>query len=315
MAAYTISQLEEILGSYVKHNALTFYEMMKQLLPRMYSMGMWPDLYYEISLSGENGYVNLPQGTAGVLACTVNNQPRLARSMWHDVRISGRSTFLSSYYGIVDAGFYPVLFDMVDVQGTDTPVTTAALHAYIAGTQTPITAETAGGGLTVSVLDSASVTSNMVCSDTGSLILTPTGAGIVSIKSIMYEGIAAPFDLVDPAFPAKVIATVPTGSGVLRYHRFRTPEKSPTCTVHLLLKRDAPTHIAEDTVVHLGNIGAIKNAILAIIDEDSGDRARAKDSWLEVQKILDAELLAVLGSAKPTLRVDFGPCSPIRNLM
>ena len=123
------------------------------------------------------------------------------------------------------------------------------------------------------------------------------------------------FDLIDPNFPTKVVATIPAGSGVLRYRRFRTPEKSESCTVHLLLKRDSPANISNDTVVHLGNLGAIKNAMFAIIDEDSADRGRAKDSWAEVQRVLDEELQATMGAAKPTLRLDFGPCPPIQSIM
>jgi hypothetical protein len=143
---------------------------------------------------------------------------------------------------------------------------------------------------------------------------TPSVDPVVRITKITYTDVLLPFDLVDPDFPTKVIATIPAGSGVLRFRRFRTPEKSPSCTVHLLLKRDAPGYLGDDTVVHLGNIGAIKNAMLAIIDEDSADRARAKDSWAEVEKILDEELQAVMGSAKPTLKLDFGPCPPIQNM-
>lgn len=314
MPAYTVSQLEETLGSYVESGALSFHQMIGQVLPRMYRMGMWPDLCYEVSLSGKYGYVSLPLDTAGVLACTVNDRPRPARSLWHDVRISGRSTTLSSYYGLVDDGYRPVLLDMVDVQGSDAPAAVAALHAYVVGTQTAISVDAVGGGLTIMALDEDATVQPMVSTETGSLVFTPTDADIVEIRSIQYQDIVVPFDLVDPAFPTKVIASIPTGSGVLRHHRFRTPEKADSCTVHLLLKRDAPSHITDDTVVHLGNIGAIKNAMLAIIDEDSGDRAKAKDSWKEVQQILDEELQAVMGAAKPTLTLDFGPCPPIQNM-
>jgi hypothetical protein len=315
MPAYTISQLEDILGKYAESGALTFREMMCQLLPRIYRMGMWPDLAYEVSLDGQYGYISLPLETAGVLACTVNNRPRPTRSLWHDVRISGRSASLSAYYGIVDEGYSPVLLDMKDVQGVAEPVPVTEFHAYVPGTQTAITAETVEGSLTITVKDEDGGSVNMNFTETGSLVFTPPDSGVVSILNLSYHGVIAPFDLVDPDFPTKVIATVPAGSGVLRFRRFRTPEKSASCIVHLLLKRDAPSHIDDNTVVHLGNIGAIKNAMLAIIDEDSADRTRAKDSWAEVEKILDEELQAVMGSAKPTMRLDFGPCPPIQNLM
>ena len=317
MPAYTVSQLEDVLGKYAESGALSFREMMSQLLPRLYRMGMWPDLAYEVSLSGQYGYVSLPLETAGVLACTVNDRPRPTRSLWHDVRISGRNASLSAYYGIVDDGYYPVILDMKDVQGLDTEgdvVGTTELRAVYPDTGNDgILVADVGGTVDILTLDEDGYSLTMAATTSSYLVFTPAGSGVKMIKKITYTGVLAPFDLVDPNFPDKVIATIPAGSGVLRFRRFRTPEKSPSCTVHLLLKRDAPGYIGDDTVVHLGNIGAIKNAMLAIIDEDSADRARAKDSWAEVEKILDEELQAVMGSARPTLKLDFGPCPPIQN--
>lgn len=319
MPAYTISQLEDILGKYADSNSLSFREMMAQVLPRIYSMGIWPELCYETSFSGEHGYISLPLDTAGVLACTVNDRPRPARSLWHDVRISGRSASLSSYYGIVDDGYHPVLLDMKDVQGVATEedvVGPSSLHAYVSGTTGRAAFDSFSGQLKVSIVDEDNyVTDLAAANEGGDLSFQSPADDIVRITSIAYNDILTPFDLVDPNFPTKVIATIPPGSGVLRFRRFRTPEKSAECIVHLLLKRDAPSYIADDTVIHLGNIGAIKNAMMAIIEEDSGNLQKSQPWWAEVEKILDEELQAKMGAAKPTLRLDFGPCPPIQNLM
>lgn len=321
MPAYTISQLEDILGKYAESGALTFREMMCQLLPRIYRMGMWPDLTYEVSLNGQYGYVSLPLETAGVLACTVNNLPRPTRSMWHDVRISGRSASLSAYYGIVDEGYFPVLLDMKDVQGVATeedivPVSDMMLRAKYAGTGTSVIFSVFTGKININVklIEGDTRILTQEGSEDDELIFTSSD-DFNTVVSIAYDDNPSVIDIYDDAFSDKIIATIPTGSGVLRFRRFRTPQKSAECIVHLLLKRDAPGYIGDDTVVHLGNIGAIKNAMLAIIDEDSADRTRAKDSWAEVEKILDEELQAVMGSAKPTLRLDFGPCPPIHSIM
>jgi hypothetical protein len=221
----------------------------------------------------------------------------------------------------VDEGYSPVLLDMKDVQGVAdvadvAPVSDRTLRARYSGTTTAVVFSVFTG-----VIDT-----KVKLVDGGNRILTQEDSGsdellfvaaedFNSIVSISYTDNPSSIDLYDDAFGDKVIATIPAGSGVLRFRRFRTPEKSASCIVHLLLKRDAPSHIDDNTVVHLGNIGAIKNAMLAIIDEDSADRTRAKDSWAEVEKILDEELQAVMGSAKPTMRVDYGPCPPIQNLM
>lgn len=321
MPAYTISQLEDILGKYAESGALTFREMMAQLLPRLYSMGMWPDLTYEKSFNGRYGYISLPHETAGVLACTVNNNPRPTRSMWHDVRISGRSASLSNYYGIVDDGYHPVSLDMKDVQGVATegdvlPVSEMMLRANYSGVGTSVVFSAFTGTIDIKVNLAEGGARQLTQGDSGDDELVFTSfEDFNGIASITYTDNPSYIDLFDDAFADKVIATIPPGSGVIRYRRFRTPQKSAECIVHLLLKRDAPSYLGDDTVVHLGNIGAIKNAMLAIIDEDSADRTRAKDSWAEVEKILDNELLAVMGSAKPTLKLDFGPCPPIHSIM
>ena len=320
MPAYTISQLEDILGKYAESNSLSFREMMAQALPRIYRMGVWPELCYETSFSGEHGYITLPVDTAGVLACTVNDRPHPARSLWHDVRISGRSASLSSYYGIVDDSYHPVMLDMKDVQGVateDDVVAPASLHLRTSTTTSGTPFADFTGEIRISFIDedgSPLLMSAYEGVDTTVYYESP-GEGVTRITSITYNDILTPFDIVDPNFPTKTIATIPTGSGVLRFRRFRTPEKSASCVVHLLLKRDAPSHIADDTVIHLGNIGAIKNAMMAIIEEDSGNLQKSQPWWAEVEKILDEELQAKMGAAKPTLRMDFGPCPPIQNIM
>lgn len=313
MSAQTVAQLEGILGEYVDPESPGFVRKLKQVLPRMYAMGTWRDTTEEISLDASIGYVTLPHDTDAVLACTANNYPRPVRSMWHDVRIVGRTAQVNSAFGAVDAGFHPVMLDMKDVQGVAVAdiVPTDTLHLVKTGTDdypagftgsvTIVTdAATNGGVQTTAVVDATTVF-RFVAADT-----------FTRIKTITYADVTVALDIVDPDFPEKVIATVPPGSGVLRFRRFRA--NSNASCIHFLIKKACPSYLAAGTVVELANIGAIKHALLGLIAEDNGDTGRAGYHWGWCGKLLDEELATITGAAKPTLMFGDAAASPIHSL-
>lgn len=310
MPSYTVAQLEDILGAYVPPGASDFSAALSQVLPRLHSIGLWRDLAYEISLSGQYGYVSLPADTEAVLACTINNYPRMARSMWHDVRISGRQATVSQSYGVVDAGWFPVILDMCDVQGTTVaaPVTNNTLLGLAAGTATTLVASSFIGSIDIRVGNTSLSQTEVL----GTLAFVHS-APFTAITEIVYCDVATPVDLIDSAFPTKVIATIPTGTGVLRFRRFRTSQKDANTTIHLLVKRGSPSNLTPDTIVHLGNIGAIKHGLLGVVAEDSGDVERSGYHWGMAGKILDQELASLFGLAKPTLRFLDPAASSTRN--
>lgn len=313
MPAYTIGQLRNILGDYAPPGGGDFTALMRQVLPRMNAMGLWRDSAYEISLSGALGYISLPADTESVLACTINDRPRATRSLWHDVRITGRTTTLSPYYGIVDAGYFPVLLDMTDVQEEDEATPVTALEAYISGTTT---AAPVSGPIAITGLSEDGARVVLVASNSGDLTFTAS-PGIVKITDITYDEVTEAIDLVDPDFPTKIIATIPAGSGVVGFRRFRISSVDTATTVHLLVKRGIPSELNDSTVIHLGNISALKHAMLGCISEDGTDVERAEYHWQKCGKLLDEELLSIFGSAKPTLTLDLsgGRSSvPIHNL-
>lgn len=312
MPSYTVAQLEGILGAYVPPGDADFTSALKQVLPRLHAIGLWRDLAYEVNLSGEYGYISLPADTDSVLACTINNFPRMARSMWHDIRITGRQATLSPYYGVVDAGWFPVLLDMCDVQGVTpaAPVTDNTLLGVASGTTTPIAAAGFLGFIDIRVSSTATLTQTDTAGD---LVFVNDAGEFTAIQEIVYTDVVVPVDLIDSAFPTKVIATVPPGSGVLRFRRFRTSTKAADTTIHLLVKRGSPSDLTPSTIVHLGNLGAIKHGLLGLMSEDSGDVERSGYHWGMAGKILDQELASVFGAAKPTLRFHDPAAGSTRN--
>ena len=55
--------------------------------------------------------------------------------------------------------------------------------------------------------------------------------------------------------------------------------------------------------MHLGNLNAIKHGLLGMLAEDNADLERAQYHWTICRQILDEELGAARGSAKPKLKI------------
>jgi len=324
MPAYTVAQLSTMLAlgeyNYVAPGG-SFTQALSQVLPRIMAMGLWRDTVYEVSLPNKYGYVSLPADTDTVLAATVNGRARAVRSMWHDIRITGRHAVMSAYYGVVDDGWYPVLLDMKEVQGVDNAddvVGVSEINVFYAGTATAVLAADFSGEINIKVRTSATTGSvgDMEASAIGDYNFSIGGDGYFGVESITYTDVPFPVDLTSSFDNTKVIATVPAGSGVLRFRRFRTSQPSEESYVHLLVKRAAPMNLTDDTIIYLGNIGAIKHGLLGLIAEDNADIERAGFHWGMCGKLLDEELRSILGAAKPTLNVDLsgsGSALPIYN--
>jgi hypothetical protein len=56
--------------------------------------------------------------------------------------------------------------------------------------------------------------------------------------------------------------------------------------------------------VYLSNFNALKHGLLARLSEDTADIERAEYHWLTCAKLLDEELDAFRGSARPALMLD-----------
>lgn len=308
MPAYTVAQLESLLGSYVEPSG-DFTAALAQVLPRIYAMGMWRDLTFEDSYDASLGYISLPSDAESVIACTVDDNESPVQSLWTDVRFAGRNPILSPYFGIVDDGFHPVSLDMKEVQGVESEddvvaVTDNTLYARYSGRTDAVIESSFTGTITIVAAreDGGSITLVQEASVDDELIFTGS-APFNKIYEITYTGTLTAVDIIDGNYGDKIIATIPAGSGVLRFRRFRTT-KEPNSVVHLLMKRACPTFLTDGTVIHLGNLNALKHGLLARIAEDNSDLQRADIHWAVCEKLLDAELDAYRGQAKPRLVVN-----------
>jgi hypothetical protein len=313
--ARTFSQLNQILGEYVQPGGKSFAAAMQQVLPRLHDLGLWRDLVYEISIDASLGYVALPVDIDAVLVCTVNDLPRPLRSLWSDIRISGRLAVLSGWYGVVDAGYFPVMRDLTDVTTYDAETGLDTLQGFLAGSNTAATTLTGEIVIETDTFNSTGTSQTLTQTITSSLTFAGEDS-FSQIKAIRYNNVNVSVDLVIPTATGEIVATVPEGSGVLRFRRFRVPTNiGTTTTVHFLVKRAAPTELTDDTVIYLSSIGALKAGLLAVIAEDNSDLDRAARHWGEAGKILDQELQSITGGNKPRLKFDLsgGVCLPVHS--
>jgi hypothetical protein len=72
-----------------------------------------------------------------------------------------------------------------------------------------------------------------------------------------------------------------------------------TKNVKLLLKRAWEPVLTQDDVIYLGNLNAIKHGLLGMLAEDNADLERAQYHWTICRQLLDEELDAARGAAKP----------------
>jgi hypothetical protein len=311
MPALTAAQLSQQLGQYIEPGG-DFLAALNQVLPRIYSMGFWRDTVYEIQLDAGNGYVSLPEDTESVLSATVDNLPRPVRNMWHDIRQIGRQEQVPGFYGLIDLGYYPVAVDLTTVCGVTSEADidvdfTRGFELFEAGSTNPISfSEVEGSEIRVTVLSSA----------VGALVGEITGPSEAAVTfpsdtfqrvtSISYSNIPFPIDMrvsIDDGVTYFTLATLSPGSGVVQLRRFKVTDARTDSVVTLLVKRKAPYLTDGDGIVHLGNINAIKHALLGRIAEDNADVQRASYHWGICKQMLEDELDAARGSARPMIQL------------
>jgi hypothetical protein len=308
MPAYTADQLRPILGSYIEPSG-DFYAALAQVLPRLYALGMWRDLVYQISMVSENGIVTLPEGSESIISCTIDDKPQPVRSLWHDIRIVGRQAETSAYFGMVDDGLHATFRLLPDNLTT----------LYVVPSTENVTgsAFSPASGESITIRASNGIQMYQVTATSGSPNFT-FPAAITFIESITYDGLTEKFDIRSASATVNTtLATVGYGNGSTRYRRFRVGDPSlPAVTAHMLVKRACPAILNGNTIIHLTNINALKHGLLGRIAEDGADIERANYHWQICTQLLDSELDAFRGAAKPMLQINpYGESGPPINML
>jgi len=299
MPAMTVKSLSDQLSSYCSPDQ-QFLPVLNLILPRLYSMGYWRDLCYELEITTSNGYFSLPAEAESIMCATVDGTHHNLWAQWHDYKIGGIPNSYSAYpiFGIVDDGYGPTMEVLPDEDHT------ISLVGIPLGTNLP-----ADGAVYVEYERDGGIKSNYVFEIDNSGVMTAPHTDIRKVTAIRFEGVPVPVRLEAVPFVLQDrTLTLAEGRGdfVARYRRYRTsqPSNGDTQKIFLLLKRAFLPLMDESDIVYLGNVNAIKCAILATTAEDNADIERSNFHWQVCRQLLEEEKDASRGAARQVFTID-----------
>jgi hypothetical protein len=297
MPATTVKVLYDQLASYCSPDQ-QFLPILNLVLPRLYAMGYWKDLCYELEITTSNSYFSLPMEAESIMAATVDQTPKNLWAQWHDYKVGGIPNSFSAYpiFGVVDDGYGPTK----EVIPNDTN------HSVVLKPVSPNTTLPNDGSVYVSYERANGAKGNFVFQINNAASMTMPHTDVRKITEVRFEGV--PVNIVLEATDGTDTYVIAEGRGdfVARYRRFRTstPSNGATQKIFLLLKRAFLPLMNETDVVYLGNLNAIKCAILATTAEDNADIERSGYHWQVCRQLLEEEKDASRGGARQVFTID-----------
>lgn len=322
MATLTVQGVQDALIGIAGSPAATPDEFRKELnmaLPRLYNMGMWRDLLYEHVVTTTGSTFTIPDSAESIINAIVDydsssvdySTPQPVRAQFHDYRLSGRDDDgdTLAIYGIVDDGYSATV---------DEPVAGKTYQL----TLSPISPESTlpGSGDIFITFSDGSVTSDVgdlydhvtnnggkfVCGGQASISSAKTTVVSISEIRVGTSDLSAPVRLTweETGSSTSLVAAdnLQQANQVTRYRRYRiSNEDNKTIQIRLLLKRKFKQFLASTDTVYLSSLNAIKHALLGSIAETNADLERANYHWAVCQQVLDSQLDAHRGAAKPTV--------------
>lgn len=308
MPALTYRHINEALGTY-KDPSVSMMSALNQVLPRLYSMGIYRDLTIQYQLPIVDGCITLPRDAESVLFFQFNRYQAKVRSLWHDFKAAGMTGAIDpQIWGLVDAGYHP----------TEKSITDPIQYLYLR----PSKYDTNKNQLNpenFSISVTATDGDEMLAATLNPNMCLSFSKPINQIISIRYDNevgsriidLRTQCDIVGlgstattPSDPDSTIATLGPHSMVARYRRYRIPAAQSDSTAHVLVKRAFEPIVCEDDIVYMSSLPAIKHGLLALVAEDNADLERANFHWTEAQKNLELELGSSRGSAIPSVAFD-----------
>tara|TARA_Y100001972_G_scaffold124790_1_gene174719 strand:- start:69 stop:1073 length:1005 start_codon:yes stop_codon:yes gene_type:complete len=319
--ATTVSYLYTTHSQYLDAANLShtgFRKALNEVMPRLYKMGYWRDLYVEHTQEASKGYIALPQDTDSIVSGIIDNNVVPTRSLWHDYKLFGTndddSTLISSF---IDDGYHTTYRDLggtvsdyYQLKITDIGPNTSNYIFQHADAKIFVTCKVIGDPNNPITIELNNVSEQL------SQKLSPN-QDIYSIERIYYEGIpsghltrlTAVYKTQTDATKDVILADIPSGQGEIRYRRYRIGGTDSGSSAHILTKRrwvplninintdssEDPIYVPEDAIV--------KHALLGKLSEDNGDIQRAEYHWGVCGRLLEKDSDSFRGAAKPSLHI------------
>jgi hypothetical protein len=320
MATLTVAGVEEALSKY-KTVGSSFIQELNLVLPRLYAMGMWRDLLYETVISTTDGNFTLPEGES-IVSAMIENDPAKVRSQFHDYRLTGRNNdgVTLAMYGLVDDGFVPTINELDSSKTYKIEVAPIYPETELPRTTNDFITVTGLNNSTTPVAITyepkiATATSSSVTSTSLFTSIEEIRNGDSSLSAPVRVTAVNSADATDRLH----LADVQESNKVSRFRRYRLNNNvslTVTKTMRLLVKRKFKTLINSYDPVYPSNLNAIKHGLLGTVAEDNADIERANYHWAICKQLLDEELDAYRGAAKPTIIFDpSGSNSRVPNIL
>ena len=324
MATLTVQGVEDALIDVCGSRGATSAQFRKELnlaLPRLYNMGMWRDLLYEHVVTTTGSSFTIPDSAESIINAVVDfdssstdfSTPQVVRSQFHDYRLSGRDddNDTLAIYGIVDDGYSATVEE--PVAGKTYSLRLAPINPATALPSSGIIYVTFSDGTNTSKLgtneDSADG-GKFTCDGSAALNTASVTSDITSISEIRVSTteLSDPVQLLwvetgsSPEVTLVAASRLQEANQVTRYRRYRiSNDNDKTVQLRLLLKRKFKTLLSSTDTVYISSLNAIKHALLGSTAETNADLERSNFHWAVCQQILEEQLDAHRGAAKPTI--------------
>jgi len=326
MATLTVQGVEDALLEVCGSRGADSAQFLKELnlaLPRLYNMGMWRDLLFEHAITTTGSTFTLPDNAESIISAVVDTDststdhsyPRVIRSQFHDYRLTGRDDDDDTLaaYGIVDDGYSATVEEPVD--GKTYQLKLAPISpATILPASGVIYITFSDGTTTSKIADAHDHVSNnggeFTCGGQASISSAKTTVVSISEIRVGTADLSAPVKLTweETGSSTSLVAAndLRQANQVTRYRRYRiSNDNSDTMQIRALLKRKFKKLIDTTDVVYVSSLNAVKHAMLGSTAEESADLERANYHWSVCRALLEEQLDANRGAAKPA--VHFAP--------
>tara|TARA_R100001443_G_scaffold117135_1_gene140100 strand:- start:83 stop:1090 length:1008 start_codon:yes stop_codon:yes gene_type:complete len=323
MATLTVQGVTDSLKEVAGSRGATDDQFRKELnlaLPRLYNMGMWRDLLFEHVVTTSSTTFTIPDSAESIISAVLDpdssttdySYPQAVKAQFYDYRLFGRDDDgdVMQAVGIVDDGYSATVEEPV------------AGKTYSLKLQpiSPATTIPASGKVHVTFSDGTGISSptadhtvsmggQFTCGGQASLTTTTTSITSISEIRVGTTELSAPVKLTweEEGSSTSLVAAndLQQANQVTRYRRYRVSNNdSDTMALRLLLKRKFKQLLSSTDVVFVSSLSAIKHALLGTTAEDNADLERANYHWGVCRAILDEQLDAHRGAAKPVVRFD-----------
>lgn len=275
-----------------------FLSVCNDALARIYDAGKWDGLLGIVEFENPTGYITLPRRYSAILGVQLGGRPRSTYTRYYEYSQSGPGDLHvdSNLNRAVDEGSSPTHEVFV---GPSTLIMAAPLDT---GTSIRVFGLDAGGQ---EIYDNVgapgiSLVHNVATTKSFSeitAVIKPETVGFVTLSAG-----STPLSVYEPS------ETSPS------YHRYKVGTITNN-TLRCLCKRRFVPLVNDSDLVHPGNVGALKMALLAVSAENASLTEKAQQYWGLCYQLLDLEKGSARGAAEIRLNVKpFGAgARPVRN--